>query len=58
MAVLAVSYGRGGYAGPYSGKAGLFFEADDIDLRSNDSWKALKSPFLRLDVGRHQLPVG
>lgn len=42
VAVLAVSYGRGGYAGPYSGKAGLFFEADDIDLRSNDTWKALK----------------
>lgn len=42
VAVLAVSYGRGGYAGPYAGKAGLFFEADDLGLRSNDTWKALK----------------
>jgi hypothetical protein len=42
VAVLAVSYGRGGYAGPYSGKAGLFFEAADLDLRSNDTWKAIK----------------
>lgn len=42
VAILAVSYGRGGYAGPYSGKAGLFFEADDLDLRSNTTWKALK----------------
>ncbi|MDQ6523191.1 Ig-like domain-containing protein [Nocardioides sp. LHD-245] len=42
LAVLAVSYGRGGYSAPYSGRAGLFFEAEDIDLRSNDSWKALK----------------
>lgn len=42
VALLAVSYGRGGYAGPYSGRAGLFFEADDIDLRSNSSWKAQK----------------
>ncbi|WP_205474060.1 Ig-like domain-containing protein [Nocardioides sp. SYSU D00038] len=42
VAILAVSYGRGGYAGPYSGRAGLFFEAADVDLRSNDTWKALK----------------
>lgn len=42
IAVLAVSYGRGGYAGPYSGKAGLFLEAPDLDLRSNSTWKALK----------------
>lgn len=42
LAILAVSYGRGGYAGPYSGRAGLFFEAEDIDLRSNDSWKVRK----------------
>lgn len=42
VAVLAVSYGRGGYAGPYSGKAGLFLEAPDLDLRSNADWKALK----------------
>ncbi len=42
VAILAVSYGRGGYAGPYSGKAGLFVEADDIDLRTDATWKALK----------------
>lgn len=41
VAILAVSYGRGGYSAPYSGKAGLFFEANDLDLRSNDTWKAL-----------------
>ena len=40
ISILAVSYGRGGYAGPYSGRAGLFFEAADIDVRSNDTWKA------------------
>ncbi|MEO9322192.1 alpha-L-rhamnosidase C-terminal domain-containing protein [Nocardioides sp. C4-1] len=42
VAILAVSYGRGGYAGPYSGRAGLFFEAPDVDLRSNETWKATK----------------
>jgi hypothetical protein len=42
IAILAVSYGRGGYAGPYSGRAGLFFEAADIDVRSDDTWKAQK----------------
>ncbi|WP_182523682.1 alpha-L-rhamnosidase C-terminal domain-containing protein [Nocardioides dongkuii] len=42
VAVLAVSYGRGGFAGPYAGKAGLFFEAPDLGLRSNDTWKARK----------------
>ncbi|WP_244928987.1 Ig-like domain-containing protein [Nocardioides sp. W7] len=40
VSILAVSYGRGGYAGPYAGRAGLFFEAPDLDLRSNDTWKA------------------
>ena len=39
IAILAVSYGRGGYSGPYSGRAGLFFEAADIDVRSDDTWK-------------------
>ncbi len=42
IAVLAVSYGRGGYAGPYSGRAGLFFEAADIDVRSGNTWKVQK----------------
>lgn len=42
VAILAVSFGRGGYAGPYAGRAGLFLESDDLDLRSNDTWKALK----------------